>query len=309
MKQKMQKLGFIGLGRMGKNMVLNLLEKNHAVVAYNRTADKVREIEKYGAEGAYSIKELAEKLPEKKVVWIMIKAGKAVDEVIAGLKPYLEAGDIIIDGGNSFYEDSIRRYNELRKHGIRFLDCGVSGGVEGARKGACMMVGGDKDAFKEIEYIFRDMCVENGYAYVGKSGAGHFVKALHNAIEYCMLSGMGEGFEVLEKNKSMLSLDLKEIAKVYAHGSIIEGKLTKLLWKVFEESSIENLAGVVPEGETEEEMRILEKRFNMRVLRESRLLRVRTREKHSFAGKIISALRREFGMHKAFLKDNEKGGK
>ena len=308
MKKEIRDIGFIGLGRMGRNMVLNLLDKNYRVVAYNRTAEKVREIEKHGAEGAYSIKELADKLPERKVIWIMIKAGKPVDSTIAALKQYLKEGDIIIEGGNSFYRDSMRRYKELKKLGIRFLDCGVSGGVEGARKGACMMVGGDREAFEEVENIFRDMCVENGYAYVGSSGAGHFVKAVHNAIEYCMLSGLGEGFDTLEKNREKLSIDLKEVAKVYAHGSIIEGKLTKLLWEVFKESGIEEIAGVVPKGETEEEMHELEKEFNMRVLRESRLLRVRTRKKPSFAGKIIAALRKEFGGHKVFEEKTHRRG-
>ena len=156
------KIGFIGLGRMGFNMALNLLDKNYKVVVYNRSPDKTLKASKAGAIGCYSYEEFAEKLGKNKIIWIMVKSGKPVDDVISGILPFLNKGDIIIDGGNSFYKDSIRRAKMLKKRGISFLDCGVSGGVEGARNGACMMIGGNKTAFRKLEKMFKDLCVKDG---------------------------------------------------------------------------------------------------------------------------------------------------
>jgi 6-phosphogluconate dehydrogenase len=292
------KIGFIGLGRMGKNMVLNLLSKKHGVVVYNRSPQPIKEMERQGAIGAYNIEEFIKKLPEQKIIWIMISAGKPVDIVISNLLPYLKRGDIIIDGGNSYYKDSIRRNNELKKKGIHLLDCGTSGGIKGARYGACMMIGGNKQVFKKIENIFKDMCVKDGYGYMGKSGAGHFVKMVHNGIEYGMMGAIAEGMEVIRKYNSKFKTNLKDVSKVYAHGSIIAGRLMSWLWNAFQKKSyLESISCEVPKGETEDEMEKLEHLADMPILHQARLMRVRTR-KGEVCGRIIAALRNEFGGHK-----------
>lgn len=292
------KLGFIGLGRMGKNMVINLLEHKHQIVVWNRAPDKIRSAVKEGAIGTYSIENLCSKLGGRKVVWIMVSAGKAVDEVINELKRNMSKGDIIIDGGNSDYRDSQRRYDELKKLGIKFIDCGVSGGVEGARNGACMMIGGDKNAFEGVEKIFKDMCVKGGYGYVGKSGAGHFVKMIHNGIEYGMIGALAEGFNFLDKNKIKFGIELDRVAKIYSNGSIIEGKLMSLLDGSLKRSkNLNESVGEVSEGETEEEMKELVKKGRLKILNQAIKMREETRKKHSFSGKVISVLRKEFGGH------------
>ena len=293
------RLGFIGLGRMGKNMVLHLLEKNHEVVAFDSAIEPIKEVEKKGAIAANSIQELMQKLSSPKIVWIMVPAGEPVDEVIAQLLPFLQKEDIVIDGGNSFFEDSIRRAKQLEAKAIHFLDIGTSGGIEGARHVASMMIGGNKQAFKKIEPIIKHMCVENGYGYMGESGSGHFVKMVHNGIEYGMMSALGEGMQALKSHEQKFSLNLDQAVKAYAHGSIIEGKLSSWLWNSFQqEGYLEEISCIVPKGETEEEMKKLSKLSEMPILEESIAMRERTREKEFFAGKIIAALRNQFGGHK-----------
>ncbi|MFH1848717.1 MAG: phosphogluconate dehydrogenase (NAD(+)-dependent, decarboxylating) [archaeon] len=286
-------IGFIGLGRMGMNMVYNLLDNNYSVVAYNRSGAPVREAEKRGAVGAYSIKELFERLPRKRIIWMMIPA-RAVDDMIGKLKPNLSRGDILIDGGNSFYRDSIRRHRELNDLGVRFLDVGTSGGIEGARHGACMMVGGDRKAFKGIEALFSDMCVKDGYGYMGCSGAGHFVKMVHNGIEYGMMGAIAEGMDAVRK--SGFAADLMDVARVYSNGSIVESRLMSWLLAGMKGSGFAGISGEVPKGETEDEMRELEK-TGMPILRQARLMRAKTRAKPDYRGKLIAAMRNQFGGH------------
>lgn len=290
------KIGFIGLGRMGSALVANLIDHKHEVVVYNRHKEKADHLGKIGAIPGYSIEELISKLPSQKIIWLMITAGKPVDEILSKLLPHLKKGDIIIDGGNSFFKDSIRRYNQLRKKGVQFLDCGTSGGIDGARNGACMMVGGDKSAFLKVEPILKDISVKNGYSYLGKSGSGHFVKMVHNGIEYGMLGALAEGMQII--NEFDKTIDLKEVAKVYANGSIIEGKLTKWLHEIYQNPELLKIQGSVPKGETEEEMKKLEKIGNMKILKQSRLMRVKSRAKPSYSGKVISSIRNQFGGHK-----------
>ena len=290
------KIGFIGLGRMGMNMVLNLLDKRHIVVAYNRSADKVKKIVRKGAIGAYSLKEMTSKLGKNRVIWVMVPSN-AVDSILEELVPFLDRGDIIIDGGNSYFNDSIKRYKMLRKKGIEFLDCGTSGGVYGARHGACMMIGGDKKIFKKVEVLFRDMCVRDGYGYLGSSGTGHFVKMVHNGIEYGMMSAIGEGMQAVKESK--FNVDMKEVAKVYSHGSIIESRLMSWLEDSYKKKGyLDKIKGSVPRGETEKEMESLEKIADMPVLRAARKMRVKTRKKPEYRGKLISAMRNQFGGHK-----------
>ena len=294
----MKAIGFIGLGRMGSNMVLNLLDHKYKVVAYNRSPEPTKKIAKTGAISSFSVKEFISKLKSKRVIWLMVPAGKPVDDLIKKLIPLLSKGDIIIDGGNSLYLDSIKRYNILKKNGINFLDCGTSGGIEGARKGACMMIGGDKKIFKKTENFFRDMCIKDVYGYMGNSGARHFVKMVHNGIEYGMMGALNEGFEAIKKFKGKFNIDLKEVSKVYNNGSIIEGKLTNWLWESFKTPKyLDNISCEVPTGETEKEMKHLERISKMPVLKQARLSRVHSRTK-TVCGKIVSALRNKFGRHK-----------
>ena len=291
------RLGFIGLGRMGSNMVLNLMDKKHEVVVFNRSREPIEEMEKKGAIGSYSLDEFFRKLGKDRIIWIMIKAGQPIDEMIGKLMPYLKKDDVLVDGGNSYFEDSIRRAGGLKKKGVYFLDCGTSGGMNGARYGACMMIGGEKSVFLKIETLFRDMCVKNGYGYMGGSGAGHFVKMVHNGIEYGMMGALAEGMEAVNK-MDKFKTDLKEVAKVYANGSIIEGKLSKWLYDAFNKKGyLDEIAGEVPKGETEEEMEKLEKLGNMVILKEAIKMRIKTREKADFKGKMIAALRNQFGGH------------
>ena len=187
------KSGFIGLGRMGSNMVLNLLDKKQQVVVWNRSREKMGKVVSEGAESAENIAELCGKLSHPRIVWIMVPAGKPVDDIISAVRVNLSEGDIIIEGGNSYYKDSIRRNQELKKDGIFLLDVGTSGGLEGARHGACLTIGGEREAFQIAEPIFEAVSQKGGYLHVGRSGSGHYVKITHNGIEYAMLQAYGEG--------------------------------------------------------------------------------------------------------------------
>ena len=291
-------IGFIGLGRMGSNMVLNLLDHEIKVAAYNRSPKPIEEIAKKGAIPAYTIMELASKLPKRKIVWIMVTSS-SVDYILEDLLPLLNKGDIIIDGGNSFYKDSIRRHNKLRSRGIYFLDVGTSGGVEGARHGACLMVGGETEAFREAEYIFKALAKKDGYKYVGQSGSGHFVKMVHNGIEYGMMAAISEGFEAIYKHKKDFSLDLKTIAEVYSNGSIISSSLINWLKNVLnKDPELSSIKGTVPLGETEKEMNYLKGISEMPVLSQAIKEREKSRKKQNFRSKVVAALRNEFGEHK-----------
>jgi len=214
------RIGFIGLGKMGMNMVERLLNSGHEVVAYARTQDTVKKAEEKGAIGAKSLQDVLSKLKKPKIIWLMVPAGDATEETINNTAPFLEEGDIVIDGGNSFYKDSIRRAEALAKRKISFIDVGTSGGIWGLKSGYCLMTGGDKDLFRSLEPIFRSLAPENGYAHVGPNGAGHFVKMVHNGIEYALLQGYAEGFEILHSKKE-LNLNLQNVAHLWNQGSVI----------------------------------------------------------------------------------------
>lgn len=288
------KIGFIGLGRMGENMVLNLMDHKHKIVGYDVNSKVVNKLGKKGMIKASSISDMVSKL-NKRIIWIMVPS-KFVDNVLKELIPFLKQGDIVIDGGNSFYKDSMRRSDLLKKKGVNFLDCGTSGGMEGARDGACMMIGGNNKVFSSVEVLFKDMCVKNGYGYMGKSGSGHFVKMVHNGIEYGYMGALAEGFRAIESQK--FGTDLETVSKVYAHGSIIESKLASWLYDAFRTKDfLKNISCEVPKGETEDEMKMLEKMSNMPVLTAARKMRVNSR-KHKVCGKLIAAMRNLFGGHK-----------
>lgn len=293
--------GFIGLGRMGMNAVRNLLSQGQRVVVYNRTHARVDEMVREGAVGSQTIGELASLLARPRVVWVMVAAGEAVDEVIFGsdgLAEHLSPGDVIIDGGNSFYRDSMRRAAELRDRRIHFLDCGTSGGLEGARNGLCLMVGGEREAFAIAEPLFHLLAAEGGYAHVGPSGAGHFVKMVHNGIEYGMLEALGEGFELLEA--SPFGLDLRQVTELWQHGSVIRSWLVELAGRAFAaDPHLMTITGQVGGGMTGKWA--VEEGWRMGVpmagIATACALRLRSRQVDTFAGKVVAALRREFGGH------------
>ena len=292
------KLGFIGLGRMGSNMVLHLLEGGHEVVVYNRSPEPAIALQKRGAGRAESPAELCAKLGTGKVVWLMVSAGKPVDEVISSLLPHLSRGDILIDGGNSNYLDSVRRHAQLKGKGIGFLDVGTSGGLEGARNGACLTIGGEPALFRKLEPLFRSLAIKNGYLYAGRSGAGHYVKTVHNGMEYVMLQALGEGFETLEK--SPYKPDLEKVAYVWSHGSVVRSWLLELAGRAFgKDAHLRKIEGVVGGGETGRWAIAQARRAGARVPAMELALRERGRSarKPSFSGKVIAAVRNEFGGH------------
>ncbi|MEK4006248.1 phosphogluconate dehydrogenase (NAD(+)-dependent, decarboxylating) [Paenibacillus sp. FSL H3-0333] len=291
------KVGLIGLGKMGFNLGQNLLEHAHEVVAYDVNPAAVQELAERGASGAASLEELTGQLESPRVLWIMVPH-TFVDSVIAELTPLLSKGDIIIEAGNSHYKESIRRHEELGAHGIHFLDAGTSGGMEGARNGACYMVGGDEEAWAVVEPLFRDTAVENGYLYAGKSGSGHFLKMVHNGIEYGMMAAIGEGFEVLEK--SGYDFDFEQVARVWNNGSVVRSWLMELIERAFsKDAKLEDIKGVM--HSSGEGRWTLETAFDLQaatpVIAMALLMRYRSLETDTFTGKVVAALRNEFGGH------------
>ena len=296
-------LGYIGLGKMGFNMVERLLEKGYEVVVFNRTPETTRNISKEGAKPTYSLQSLASALTTPRLVWLMVPY-QAVDSVLEGLTPFLNKGDAVIDGGNSPYRDSMRRARELEEKGIEFLDVGVSGGPSGARNGACIMVGGKREIFEQYENLFSDLSAEGGYGYMGKSGSGHFVKMVHNGIEYGMMQALAEGFAVMKA--SHFELDLAKVAGIYNHRSVIESRLVDWLKRTFEqygEDLSEILGSVSQSGEGAWTVEAA-KEFGIQVpiIEGSLQFRIESQKKPSYTGKILSALRNQFGGHKAFKK-------
>lgn len=291
-------IGLIGLGKMGFNLGLNMQKHGHEVIAFDLNKQALESIGKKGVTAVNSIDELVQSLRDRKVIWLMIPAGDAVDLTIRQLVPMLRAGDIVIDGGNSNYKDTIRRASELEKHGIEFIDCGTSGGVEGALNGICAMLGGKKEAFAYCEPLVRDLAVPNGYLYCGPSGAGHFVKMIHNGIEYGMMQAIAEGFEVL--HKSEFNLDLKSVAGVWNHGSVVRSWLMELTENALsKDPKLDKIRGVMhSSGEGKWTLETaLEKQIATPVIALSLLMRYRSLEEDTFSGKVIAALRNEFGGH------------
>lgn len=292
-------IGIVGLGKMGANLARRLIEKRWRVVGFNKTPDAAKELESAGLGGAYSLKEFTDKLRTPRTVWLMVPY-QAVDQVLDKLAPLLSAGDTIIDGGNSPYKESIRRSQELANKNINFLDVGVSGGPAGARGGVCLMVGGKKELYEKYERLFKDLAVENGYGYMGAAGAGHFVKMAHNGIEYGMMQAIAEGFTILKNSK--YKLDLTKIADVYNYGSVIESRLIDWLKKAFEMhgEDLKNVSGSVKStGEGAWTVKTAkELKLKAKVIEEALKFRIQSAKNPSFTGKILSALREQFGGHK-----------
>ncbi|PFO08954.1 6-phosphogluconate dehydrogenase (decarboxylating) [Bacillus sp. AFS076308] len=291
-------IGLIGLGKMGYNLALNLMENRHNVVAFDVNKEAVNKISGEGAVGAESISALVKKLSTPRIVWVMVPSGSITEQVVEELKDELAEGDIVIDGGNSHYKDSIRRGKELAEKGIHFFDAGTSGGMAGAREGACMMVGGDREVFGTIEPVFRDINVDNGYLYAGKIGSGHFLKMIHNGIEYGMMQAIAEGFEVLEK--SDFDFDYEKVARVWNNGSVIRSWLMELTENAFsKDPKLDSIKGIMHssgEGKWTIET-ALELQTAMPVTALSLMMRYRSLDEDTFTGKVVAALRNEFGGH------------
>lgn len=292
------KLGLLGLGKMGLNLAINMKNKGVDVLGFDLSSDRMREAKEEKIKTADSFEELTSMLEPERVVFMMIPAGSAVDESIDGLIPFLEAGDTIIDGGNSFYKDSMRRYDKLKALGINYLDAGMSGGMEGALNGVCSMIGGDKKVFDKYEDLFRKVSVKDGYLYTGKSGSGHFTKMIHNGIEYGMLQAIGEGFEIMDS--SDFDCDYKSIAKLWNNGSVIRGWLMELMQVAFEkDANLEEIKGEIrSNGEgLWTAQTALELQVPAPVITNSVFARFRSMQEDTFSGKVVAALRNEFGGH------------
>lgn len=289
--------GIIGLGHMGGNLARQALDKGHRVVGFNRSPEKTRDLAGSGLEPAFSPDEFVRKLEPPRVVLVYVPHGGPTDGVVADLKERLSGGDVVADGGNSHWKDSLRRYEELRGRGIGFLDVGTSGGVEGARRGACFMVGGDAGAFAAAEPLLTDLAVPGGVLHAGPAGAGHFVKLVHNAVEFGMLQALGEGLDLLAR--SDYPLDLPAVFHNWGRGSVIRGWLVELMERGLREHPLAELSGHV-EDTREVKWAVeyaLEKEAWIPVIALSELALYRYRDPDSVAGKGVALLRHGFGGH------------
>lgn len=297
-----QEIGIIGLGKMGKGLALQLLEKDWRVVGYNRTKAVSEELAKDGLIASDSLKDLISKLSTPRIVWLMLPAGDIIDEHIfgtTGLINYLEPGDIVVEGGNSFYKDDAPRAEKLKAKGINYIDVGVSGGPGGARNGACLMIGGDEIIYKQLEPLFIAISKPDAYQHFPGIGAGHFVKMVHNGIEYGMMQAIAEGYAVLKA--APFNLSLTDVTKIYNNGSVIESRLTNWLAGGFKDhgENLDDVSGTVAhtgEGawtvETAKELNI-----PTPIISGSLEFRKESTENPSYTGQVLSALREQFGGH------------
>lgn len=293
------KIGFVGLGKMGGKMVERLLRGGHDIVAFDPIQEALEEAKNKGAVPARSLEGLVNRLDAPRPIWIMVPSGKPTEQTIHALSSLLSEGDVLIDGGNSLYKDSIKRAQMLKARGIFFLDAGTSGGIWGLQLGYCLMIGGEASVFRQVEPVFKTLAPEDGYAYVGASGAGHFVKMIHNGIEYALLQGYAEGFEILEAKKEF-NFDLRKIAHLWNQGSVIRSWLLELAENAFtKDPRLGSIRGYV-EDSGEGRWTVAEAVENdvpAPLITLSLLERFRSRQEESFSAKVIAALRDEFGGH------------
>lgn len=305
------KIGYIGLGRMGKNMVLRLLEQGTEVVAWNRSADDVAEVVKAGATGATNIEDLVSKLETPRIIWLMLPAGQVTDDHIDKLLPLLSAGDLIIEGANSFYKDTLRRWEKIKPTGVHFMDIGVSGGPSGARNGACLMIGGSMEDFQRIEELVKAASAPNSYQHLGEVGAGHFAKMVHNGIEYGMMESLAEGLAVLKN--SPFTYDFDKLLDIYNHRSVIESRLVEWAQKAFKEDpDLKSTSSQIGSGGAGAQRIPGEADWTVEVAKEVGIdtpviedaIRIRENSAsdledsaNGFRNKVVSALRGQFGQH------------
>lgn len=294
-------LGLIGLGKMGGNMAERLRLGGHQVVGFDFSADAVKKLTQSGNVGVSSLEELAKKLEGRKAIWIMVPQGKPVDDTIAKLEPFLNPGDILIDGGNSYYKDSVRRHAEVTAKGFEFVDVGTSGGVWGLKEGYSMMIGGKKEPVEYLRPIFETLAParDKGWGHVGPGGAGHFVKMVHNGIEYGMMQAYAEGFTVMEK-KEEFQLDLPQIAQIWRYGSVVRSWLLDLTADALAGNpTLDGLqAYVVDSGEGRWTVfEAFDLNVSAPVITESVIRRIRSREENNFTDRMLAIMRNEFGGH------------
>lgn len=290
---------------MGYNLALNFKQKDHAVVAFDINKAAVERIARDGVTTAASIGELVSILTGRRVIWLMVPAGNAVDVILSTLKGHLKQDDIVIDGGNSHFKDTLARGRDLEKMGVHFLDCGTSGGVDGALHGVCTMIGGKREVFEHCEPLFKSISVAQGYLYCGRAGSGHFTKMVHNGIEYGMMQSIAEGLEILHKHDDQI--DLASVAKVWNHGSVIRSWLMELTQRALDkDKNLNTIKGTMHssgEGKWTVET-ALEMGVPAPVITMSLLMRYRSQQDDTFAGKVVAALRNEFGGHAVERRNN-----
>ncbi|MEO0768035.1 MAG: phosphogluconate dehydrogenase (NAD(+)-dependent, decarboxylating) [Cyanobacteria bacterium J06649_4] len=324
-------LGMIGLGRMGANIVRRLMRDGHDCVVFNRTPDKVQQLESEGATGSDSIDDFIQKLEKPRCIWIMVPAGEATEAMVQQLSTKLDAGDIVIDGGNSYYKDDVRRGKVMHKQGIHYVDIGTSGGVWGLERGYCLMVGGDPGAVAHLDPILKTVApgkgdiditpgreafnptAEEGYLHCGPVGAGHFVKMVHNGVEYALMQSYAEGFDLFRNASAeevpaeyRYDLNVADIAEVWRRGSVVGSWLLDLsAIALAENPSLDNYSGKVQDsGEGRWTlMAAIEAAVPVNVLSAALYTRFRSRQENTYAEKVLSAMRYKFGGH------IEKGGK
>ncbi len=302
------KLGIVGMGRMGKNMAIRLIKGGHKVVIYDRTPEKALAMKDEGAIVSCEFGEFLRKLGKPQIVWLMLPAGDVTEAKIRKLTPYLKKGAVLVEGGNSHYSDDIRRYTLLRKKGVRYVDAGVSGGVWGGKIGYCTMVGGDKAAFKIIEPVLRTLAPEGGYMYCGPTGAGHYVKMIHNAIEYGLMQAYAEGFEILKASQYGSGLKLGKIAALWNKGSVVRSWLLELLEPVLsDEKALDEIQGYVEDsGEARWAVKeAVDAGVSADVITAALYRRFTSRQKDAFSNRVLAALRREFGGHSVARKGED----
>jgi 6-phosphogluconate dehydrogenase len=294
-------LGLIGLGKMGGNMAERLRLAGHKVVGFDFSAEAVKKLTDSGSVGVNSLEDLVKNLQSPRAIWIMVPAGDPVDETIAKLKPLMQKGDIFIDGGNSNYKDTQRRHDELKPQGFEFLDVGTSGGIWGISEGYSMMIGGDEDVVESLRPIFATLAPgsDKGWGRVGPSGAGHFVKMIHNGIEYGMMQSYAEGFSIM-KAKKVLGLDLTQISEIWRYGSVVRSWLLDLTADALKKNpELDGLEAYVPDsGEGRWTVyEAIDLNVSAPVITESLIRRLRSREENNFTDRMLSVMRNEFGGH------------
>ena len=300
------KIGMVGLGKMGGNMTLRLLQDGHEVVGYAPDPGNVDAVVKEGATGASSVSDIVAKLESPRIVWTMVPAGAVTTSVINELAGELSSGDLVIDGGNSYYKDGLERAALLSDQGISFIDCGTSGGIWGLREGYCLMIGAERSAFDMAEPIFRSLAPPNGYAHVGPPGTGHFVKMVHNGIEYAMMQGYGEGFDIM--HSSDMDIDIAQVAEVWRYGSVVRSWLLDLAADALKQDpGLQSVAGWVEDsGEARWTVQAaVENAVPAPAIALALFARFSSRQPDSFAAKLMAALRREFGGHAVRAADDQ----
>jgi 6-phosphogluconate dehydrogenase len=291
-------IGLIGLGKMGMNMVTRLTQGGHRVVVYDLSTTLIKEAEGNGATGSSSLEDLIAQLPAPRAVWVMVPAGKPTEDTVQQLRTLLDDNDIVIDGGNTKFHDDIRRAADLQTRGIHYVDAGTSGGIWGLRVGYCLMVGGGQEPVNRLSPVLTTLAPEHGWAHVGGHGAGHYVKMIHNGIEYSMMQAYAEGFELM--SKSEYNLNLAEVADLWMHGSVIRSWLLELAAEALKEDPrLDSLQGYVQDSGEGRWMILdaIEKDVPVPTLTTALFTRFRSRQKTSFAEKMLAALRKAFGGH------------